>query len=215
MICYKGGAIILTFTLFLVMPILILILIIILATPIRKTKHNYSFQQFKHIFVYFSEIYIAVYLGLSILNYFETGSLYFWNADLSHFTYFTRGLSIYSTYQIFVFMFLKIKDSADQDSDQYCKQVLQVILLNIECGYPLRDFIKKVKNQIYDDGTMFSNQTKTLIKEIINLYEENEEDSINKKKLAYKVRYEIIDIDKKLSLRNFAWYSSFLLRLGK
>lgn len=166
--------------------------------------------------IYFIEMYIVIFVGISTITYFESDSFIFWKTNESFFEYFQRGLAIFSTYQLFVFATLKLSISADKDSYLAYKRILKYTLHYIENDYELNG----VKNNLEenDDKLMYSNEIKHSLCELIKKIEEYAKSGGNmefREYLVITLKLKIIDAEHSLETYNLAWMNSFLLSILK
>src|SRR5690625_5242921 len=103
--------------------------------------------------IYFIEMYVLIFIGISAITYFDTDSFIFCRSNESFFEYFQRGLAVFSTYQLFVFATLKLSVSADKDSYLAYKKALNYTLHYIDNNKVLiqvKKFLEKnYKSTIY------------------------------------------------------------------
>lgn len=195
-----------------------MVIVVVIGNRIFPKKTKYGFQKFKQFMLYFIEMYTIIFIGISAITYFESGTYIFWQSDDSFFDYFQSGLAVYSTYQLFVFATLKLSVAADQDSYLAYKKILKVLLHNLNYDKPLDKFKVFLENNY--DSPMFSNGIKKSISNLIKVIKEYEiidgnEKEIYKNELISTINAQIIDVEHKLETYNLAWMSSILLYLLK
>lgn len=195
------------------LPILLLLIIVVIGNLIFTKRTKYAFQKFKQFMVYFIEMYVVIFIGISAITYFEKDSFLFWQSNESFFEYFQRGLAIFSTYQLFVFATLKLSVSADKDSYLTYKNVLNYTLHCIDNNQDLIRIKAFLEKNL--ESPMFSNNVRKSLNELIIKIENYDKNKDYKKKLTFNLKAEIIDVEHILETYNLAWMNSFLLYILK
>src|SRR5699024_6375259 len=91
----------------LLFPLFLLVVIVSIGNRVFTTRTKYVVQKYKQFMIYFIEMYVIRFIGISAITYFETDSFIFWRSNESFFEYFQRGLAVFSTHQLLVFATLK------------------------------------------------------------------------------------------------------------
>src|SRR5699024_2718589 len=200
----------------LLLPLFLLVVIVSIGNKVFTTRTKYVFQKFKQFMIYFIEMYVIIFIGISAITYFETDSFIFWRSNESFFDYFQRGLAFFSTYQLFVFATLKLSVSADKDSYLAYKKALNYTLHYIDNNKVLIQ-VKKFLEENYE-SPMYSNEIKDSLNELIRqieIHSNSYENKDFKKKLIITLKSNLIDVEHTLETYNLAWMNSFLLYILK
>src|SRR5690625_5631404 len=92
----------------LLLPLFLLVVIVSIGNKVFTTRTKYVFQKFKQFMIYFIEMYVIIFIGISAITYFDTDSFIFWRSNESFFEYFLRCFSVFCTFVLFVFVMVMI-----------------------------------------------------------------------------------------------------------
>lgn len=180
-----------------------------------RLRFNANFRY--ELFIYLTEIFFMFAVFQTLLIFFEKPLGYEGEGFLKRF------IDLFTVYQIFVFVVLKLFDSLKVDS-------CSALLYNIELAAPLLEENKTIHSDIwesrkhYDDPKMFLPAEVLVYGKcfflLLDDYEENRlNDTEESKAILDDAKYKINMIKSKTSLMreetNFHWNVSLFIRFGK
>lgn len=189
------------------------IFLLMLTIPAEKRYlQTYKGQRYKQFLLYFSEMYMAIMMGISFLTFIEQGDFVFWNSGETFFDYFQRGLASYTVYQIFVIVILQT--ASEKDSLLANKKLVRTLINKLNYGISIEEEIAFLLQKVNDGSIMFTNSTlnnfRVIIYESKNIKDENDID-----RFIFNLKQQEINLDHEIQFQGLAWQSSFFLRFVK
>lgn len=183
-------------------PVLVL-LILLLRTSSYKIKKR------RQVCLYFIEIYyVSLFLTMTITK-IQNGYFFIWNGSISFDVFLDRFFISVATYQIFVLIKRKLDSSAEIDSYQAIKYLIERILLFKQFN-SIHNINKEL--EIFEQKNILNPMLNKESKDIINQIKSYDYDTED---FEIFLSICIIDLEHRIQAESFSWTESFLLNLLK
>jgi hypothetical protein len=198
---------------------IVLLFILLVASVIFNYRNkSYRKQLFIQVILYLIEITVAV----GILSYLLTSieqksfSISEWKYGKNYFKVIERLIFSLSLYQGILYLLLKLKNSADQDSFTALKYHIDELILFFEAGInPPQDMLKELNDRVTIKNGMYNNISREKGIAIIENIEQFFEGKISREELMLMLRRYSRYFENQINVTNFTWMNSILLRLLK
>lgn len=176
----------------------------------RRESLNYLTQAV----LYVLELCIAI-SGLFILgNVIAQKDIYAWTYNIISFDFLGKAMVLYGVYQIAIFAFWSLFDSARKDSILLKIKVVKLGILRNEYNQPFND-LEILYNRYTKSNLLINKYDKSDIDEIYTHYQQYVEGSIDKNSYDFYLKNKLILLEDRYEYYDLAWRLSLFLRIGK
>jgi hypothetical protein len=174
-------------------------------------KITFTIQKKRQSWLYFCEIY---YISLSLTMIFtklQTDAFWLWESSEDLDTILNRFFLCYAIYQIFVIVKRKLDSSANSDSYQSLKNLLNHLIICKESNME-NEYLKLI--QLFEDKAIKDKPT-MLNPLCLDTFNQMKEYDFNDKNLLFALRTNSERLDHAIQTESFSWVESFLLNFSK
>lgn len=174
-------------------------------------KVTFSIQKKRQSWLYFCEIY---YISLSLTMIFtklQTDAFWLWESSEDLDTILNRFFLCYAIYQIFVLVKRKLDSSANSDSYQSLKNLINQLIICKESNIEI-EYLKLI--QAYEDEVIIKKST-MLNPKCLDSFNQVKIYDFNDENLLFALRINSERLDHAIQTESFSWVESFLLNFSK
>ena len=160
------------------------------------------------------ELCIAI-SGLFILgNVIAQNDIFIWKYNIVGFDFVGKAIVLYGVYQIAIFAFLSLFDSARKDSVLLKIKIVKLGILRNEYNQPFND-LEILYNRYTTSNLLINKDDKFDIEEIYGNYRRYIEGTLKKELYDFYLKNKLILLEDRYEYYDLAWRLSLILRIRK
>lgn len=167
--------------------------------------------------IYIVEVLSVSLLIISIYSYIEKGSLVAWTNNFFTLNFLSDFGVVFVVYQVLVYAFFSLHDSAINDGNLMIKTLIKQALLCLENEKTLEIIQKRINSDLYEKPNyyMYSEKQVEMLKELNFFLKEYENKDMYLKELIFYLENSLIILEHNTELNNLLWQNSIILRILK
>ncbi|WP_252503086.1 hypothetical protein [Sporosarcina sp. Marseille-Q4943] len=172
-------------------------------------------KYFHQAFLYVVELVIAVTLLFCIGNIVAQNQIFSWIDNIVSYDFLEKALLLYSIYQIAIFVFLSIYDSARKDATLNKIKIIKLGIVRSEFNRPFEELHVFHNEYTNNNSILIDRSDKSDVEEIYSMYQRFIEGVIDKGQYDFYLKNKLILLEDKYEYFDLSWRLSLILRKYK
>lgn len=173
------------------------------------------YKYITQVILYLFELCIAISALFTLRNYIADKSLFSWINNVLSFEFVEESILYYGIYQIVIFVFLSLYDSARKDSILSKIKMIKLGIVRLEYDKPFEDLETIYQIYVLNNSLLVNKTDKVDVEEAYYTDKRFRSGEIDKNNYKYYLKNKLVNLEHEYEYYDLAWRLSLLLRRFK